>query len=180
MLAALVTIGQQARASVIRVFEVIDSRPVITERPGAVPLPPGATDVELDGVEFGYQPDQPVLRGLSLRVRPGETLALVGTSGSGKSTVSLLLPRFYDVPAGAVRVGGHDVRDLTTDSLRAAIGLVLEDSFLFSDTVRANIAYGRPDATDAEVRGGGPGRRRRTTSSRRCPTATTPWSASRA
>ena len=150
-LAALVTIGQEARASVIRIFEVMDARPVITERPGAVPLPPGATDIELDRVEFGYQPDQPVLRGLSLRIRPGQTLALVGTSGSGKSTVSLLLPRFYDVTEGAIRIGGHDVRDLTTESLRAAIGLVPEDSFLFSDTVRANIAYGRPDATDAEV-----------------------------
>ena len=150
-LAALVTIGQEARASVIRIFEVMDARPVITERPGAVPLPPGATDIELDRVEFGYQPDQPVLRGLSLRIRPGQTLALVGTSGSGKSTVSLLLPRFYDVTEGAIRIGGHDVRDLTTESLRAAIGLVPEDSFLFSDTVRANVAYGRPDATDAEV-----------------------------
>ena len=150
-LAALVTIGQEARASVIRIFEVMDARPVITERPGAVPLPPGATDIELDRVEFGYQPDQPVLRGLSLRIRPGQTLALVGTSGSGKSTVSLLLPRFYDVTEGAIRIGGHDVRDLTTESLRAAIGLVPEDSFLFSDTVRANIAFGRPDATDAEV-----------------------------
>jgi ATP-binding cassette subfamily B protein len=150
-LAALVTIGQEARASVIRIFEVMDARPVITERPGAVPLPPGTTDIELDRVEFGYQPDQPVLRGLSLRIRPGQTLALVGTSGSGKSTVSLLLPRFYDVTEGAIRIGGYDVRDLTTESLRAAIGLVPEDSFLFSDTVRANIAYGRPDATDAEV-----------------------------
>ena len=92
-----------------------------------------------------------MLRGLSLRIPPGQTLALVGTSGSGKSTVSLLLPRFYDVTEGAIRIGGHDVRDLTTESLRAAIGLVPEDSFLFSDTVRANIAYGRSDATDAEV-----------------------------
>jgi ATP-binding cassette, subfamily B, bacterial len=150
-LAALVTIGQEARASVIRIFEVMDARPVITERRGAVPLPPGAQDIELDRVEFGYQPDQPVLRGLSLHVPPGQTLALVGTSGSGKSTVSLLLPRFYDVTGGAVRIGGHDVRDLTTDSLRTAIGLVPEDSFLFSDTVRDNIAYGHPDATDAEV-----------------------------
>src|SRR5690348_4338309 len=150
-LAALVTIGQEARASVIRIFEVMDARPVITERPGAVPLPPGAQDVELDRVEFGYQPDQPVLRGLSLHVPPGQTLALVGTSGSGKSTISLLLPRFYDVTGGAIRIGGHDVRDLTTGSLRAAIGLVPEDSFLFSDTVRDNIAYGHPDATDAEV-----------------------------
>ena len=102
-------------------------------------------------MHFGYLPSEPVLRGLSLRVRPGETLALVGTSGSGKSTISLLLPRFYDVRSGAIRVGGHDVRDVTLNSLRASIGLVLEESFLFSDTVRANISYGRPDATDAQV-----------------------------
>jgi ATP-binding cassette, subfamily B, bacterial len=147
----LITIGQEARASVIRVFEVIDSRPVLTEKPDALVLPAGSTDVELDDVHFGYVPSEPVLRGLSLRVRPGETLAVVGSSGSGKSTISLLLPRFYDVRSGAIRVGGHDVRDLTLDSLRASIGLVLEESFLFSDTVSANIAYGRPDATQAQI-----------------------------
>ncbi|MFY9886779.1 MAG: ABC transporter ATP-binding protein, partial [Streptosporangiaceae bacterium] len=147
----LITIGQEARASVIRVYEVIDSRPVLSEKPDATVLPAGSNEVELDDVHFGYVPSEPVLRGLSLRVRPGETLALVGTSGSGKSTVSLLLPRFYDVTSGAIRVGIHDVRDLTIDSLRASIGLVLEESFLFSDSVRNNIAYGRPDATQAQV-----------------------------
>jgi ATP-binding cassette subfamily B protein len=151
VLAGMITIGQQARASVIRVFEVIDSRPVLTEKPDAVALPAGTPDIELDDVTFGYVPSQPVLHGLSLRVRAGETLAVVGTSGSGKSTISLLLPRFYDVRGGAVRIGGHDVRDLTLDSLRASIGLVLEESFLFSDTVRANIAYGRPAATQDQV-----------------------------
>jgi ATP-binding cassette, subfamily B, bacterial len=147
----LITIGQEARASVIRVYEVIDSRPALTEKPDALVLPPGSKDIGLDDVHFGYVPSEPVLRGLSLRVRPGETLALVGTSGSGKSTISLLLPRFYDVRSGAIRVGGHDIRDLTLDSLRASIGLVLEESFLFSDTVRANISYGRPDATDEQI-----------------------------
>jgi ATP-binding cassette subfamily B protein len=151
MLTALVTIGQESRASVIRVLEVIDSRPVITDKPGAEPLPADATGIEFDDVRFGYVPSEPVLKGLSLRVDPGETLAVVGTSGSGKSTISLLLPRFYDVSGGAVRVGGHDVRDVTADSLRASIGLVMEESFLFSDTVRANIAYGRPDATDEQI-----------------------------
>jgi ATP-binding cassette subfamily B protein len=154
-LTSLVTIGQEARASVVRVFEVIDSRPVIGDRPGAAVLPadfpPGTPAVELDDVRFGYLPGQPVLRGLSLRVEPGETLALAGTAGSGKSTISLLLPRFYDVTGGAIRVGGSDVRDLTRDSLRAALGLVLEESFLFSDTVSANIAYGRPNASMREI-----------------------------
>jgi ATP-binding cassette, subfamily B, bacterial len=150
-LTSLITIGQEARASVIRVYEVIDSRPVLTEKPDATVLPPGTPGVDLDDVSFGYLPSEPVLRGLSLRVRPGETVAVVGTSGSGKSTISLLLPRFYDVAGGAVRVGGHDVRDLTLGSLRASIGLVMEESFLFSDTVRANIAYGRPAATDEQV-----------------------------
>jgi ATP-binding cassette subfamily B protein len=150
-LAGMITIGQEARASVIRVYEVIDSRPVLSEKPDAVALPARTPDIELDDVTFGYVPSQPVLRGLSLRVRPGETLAVVGTSGSGKSTISLLLPRFYDVRGGAVRVGGYDVRDLTLDSLRASIGLVMEESFLFSDTVRANIAYGRPSATQEQI-----------------------------
>ncbi|HEY7175776.1 MAG TPA: ABC transporter ATP-binding protein, partial [Micromonosporaceae bacterium] len=152
MLSTLLTIGQQARASVIRVFEVIDSRPVVTERPDATVLGHEDTpDVELDDVTFGYVASRPVLNGLTLHVRPGETVALVGTSGSGKSTISMLLPRFYDVQGGAVRIGGHDVRDLTMSSLRAAIGLVMEESFLFSESVRANIAYGRPDATEEQV-----------------------------
>jgi ATP-binding cassette subfamily B protein len=151
MLTYLITLGQEARASVIRVFEAIDSRPLITEKPDATALPPDAAGVEFDDVHFGYVPKQPVLNGLSLRAEPGETLAIIGASGSGKSTVSLLLARFYDVDAGAVRIGGHDVRDVTLDSLRSAIGLVLEESFLFSDTVRANIAFGRPDATDEQV-----------------------------
>ncbi len=150
-LAALVTTGQEARASVIRVFEVIDSEPVIHDRPGAVPLPPGPAGVRLDDVSFGYRPGQPVLRGLSLEVAAGETVALVGTAGSGKSTIAMLLPRFYDVTGGTLRVGGRDVRDLATESLRGAIGLVGEDSFLFSDTVAANISYGRPDASQAEI-----------------------------
>jgi ATP-binding cassette, subfamily B, bacterial len=150
-LTMMVTIGQEARASVIRVFDIIDSRPVITDKPDAIDLPPAAAGLSFEDVRFGYSPSEPVLRGLSLRVEPGETVAVVGASGSGKSTLALLLARFYDPQAGAVRVGGYDVADVTRDSLRAVIGLVLEDSFLFSDTIRANIAYGRPDATEAEV-----------------------------
>ncbi|MEU4979161.1 ABC transporter ATP-binding protein [Streptomyces sp. NPDC021969] len=154
MLAMVLTVGQQARAGTERVLELIDTEPGIEDGTKTLPADAPAT-VEFDDVAFGYDTGdgepRPVLDGLSFEIRAGETLAVVGSSGSGKSTVSLLLPRFYDVTRGAVLVGGHDVRELTLDSLRAAVGLVPEDSFLFSDTVRANIAYGRPEATDEEV-----------------------------
>ncbi|MFJ9411008.1 ABC transporter ATP-binding protein [Streptomyces sp. NPDC101393] len=184
MLAMMLTVGQQARAGVERVYELIDTEPSLKERADAHELPADApATVEFDAVTFGYAPlheaeretaedgrdapgagpdhpsgepvgaaPRPVLENFSLRIEPGETVAVVGTSGSGKSTVSLLLPRFYDVSAGRVLVGGHDVRELTLGSLRAAIGLVPETSFLFSDSVRDNITYGHPDATDAQVR----------------------------
>ncbi|WP_234371632.1 MULTISPECIES: ABC transporter ATP-binding protein [unclassified Streptomyces] len=167
MLAMMLTVGQQARAGVERVYELIDTEPALQERADAHPLPADApATVEFDRVTFAYAPPhrgddgepaaagplRPVLDEFSLRIEAGETVAVVGTSGSGKSTVSLLLPRFYDVTAGRVLIGGHDVRELTLESLRGAIGLVPESSFLFSDSVRDNIAYGHPEATDAQVR----------------------------
>ncbi|MGW4705078.1 ABC transporter ATP-binding protein [Streptomyces sp. NPDC004285] len=154
MLAMVLTVGQQARAGVERVFDLIDTEPVIEDGTKELPADAPAT-VEFDDVSFGYEDASgkisPVLDGFSLEIRSGETVAVVGASGSGKSTVSLLLPRFYDVTHGAVLVGGHDVRELTLDSLRAAVGLVPEDSFLFSDTISANIAYGVPDATREQI-----------------------------
>ncbi|MFD7414509.1 ABC transporter ATP-binding protein, partial [Kitasatospora purpeofusca] len=211
MLTMVITVGQQARAGVERVLQLIDERPLVRERPDAVvldltaepaagpaapdggspattaapapattlagpdvttpvttPAGPDATPsagprvvgplttevaLEFDRVGFRYDPEHPapVLHGLSLRLAPGETLALVGSSGSGKSTVAQLVPRFYDPAEGAVRLYGHDLRDLTLDSVRSAVGIVPEESFLFSETVRTNIAYGRPDATDEQV-----------------------------
>ncbi|MFB6670957.1 ABC transporter ATP-binding protein [Streptomyces sp. NPDC056390] len=151
MLAMVLTVGQQARAGVERVLELIDTEPSIEDGKKELPADAPAT-VEFDEVSFSYEgADRAVLDGLSFEIPAGQTLAVVGSSGSGKSTVSLLLPRFYDVTHGAVLVGGHDVRELTLDSLRAAIGLVPEDSFLFSDTIRANIAYGAPDASDEQI-----------------------------
>lgn len=150
MLAVVLTVGQQARAGTERVLELIDTEPTMTDGTRTLPADAPAT-VEFDDVSFAYEDGRPVLDGLSFTIRPGETLAVVGSSGSGKSTVSLLLPRFYDVTGGTVRIGGQDVRELTLASLRAAIGLVPEDSFLFSDTVRNNLAYGHPDAAQEEI-----------------------------
>ncbi|MET8760897.1 ABC transporter ATP-binding protein [Lentzea sp. NPDC004782] len=149
ILSGLVVSAQLARAGVERVYELIDSQPDVTDGPGEVP--DGPLGVTFSDVSFGYARSEPVLQDFSISVEPGETLALVGTAGSGKSTVSLLLPRFYDVHSGAVRVGGADVRTLRLESLRGAVGVVFEEAFLFSDTVFANIAYGRPDASRAEV-----------------------------
>jgi ATP-binding cassette, subfamily B, bacterial len=151
MFAGMVAVAEQARAGTERIFELIDSNPLVTERPDAPPLQVTTAEITFEHVSYGYLRSEPVLRDFSLRVAPGETIALVGASGSGKSTVSLLLPRFYDVQDGSIRIDGVNVRDVTLDSVRREIGIVFEDAFLFSDTVRTNIAYGRPDASDDDV-----------------------------
>ncbi|HVN51980.1 MAG TPA: ABC transporter ATP-binding protein, partial [Acidimicrobiales bacterium] len=151
MLAGLFAIGQQARAGAERVLDILDTNPLITEKPDAMELPPVLGDVRFEGVRFGYTADQAVLDDFDLHVAPGEVVALVGASGSGKSTVTALLPRFYDVGAGRITIDGVDVRDTTLDSLRRQVGVVFEEAFLFSDSVRANIAYARPDATSDDI-----------------------------
>jgi ATP-binding cassette subfamily B protein len=151
MLAGILLVAQQARAGAERVFDILAVTPLVEDRPDAVDLGPLRGAIDLDDVTFGYGDADPVLSHLDLHVAAGESVAVVGASGSGKSTLAMLIGRFYDTRAGAVRVDGHDVRDLTMASLRRQIGFVFDESFLFSDTIRANLAYGRPDATDAEV-----------------------------
>lgn len=151
MLGAIVMLGQRASASAKRIYQILDEPPGVVDQPGAVDLVECVGDVEFDDASFGYATGTPVLNGFDLRLRPGETVAMVGASGSGKSTVARLLARFYDVTSGEVRIDGTDVRDLTTASLRAHIGLVQDDPFLFSVSIRDNIAYGQPSAELDEV-----------------------------
>ena len=152
MFATLMAIAQQARAGAERLLDVLDTNPLVAEADSPVELDEIRGAVRFDDVRFGYTSTDPVLDGFDLSVAPGETVALVGGSGSGKSTVALLLPRFYDVGSGSVSIDGVDVRAASFASLRGQVGVVFDESFLFSDSVRSNIAYGRPDATDAEVR----------------------------
>lgn len=151
ILGFLLMLAERARASAGRIYEILDEPPEIADRPGAVDLDDPAGGVEFRDVTFAYPGVPPVLDGFSLRVAPGESVALVGRTGSGKSTVARLLMRFYDVDSGAVLVDGHDVRDLTAASLRAHVGVVMDDAFLFSASVRDNIAFGRPDASLDDV-----------------------------
>jgi ATP-binding cassette, subfamily B, bacterial len=150
-LAGLLAIGQQARAGVERIFQLLDHEPEIQDAADAVDLPPVAGDIDFVDVHFGYDERRDVLEGFDLSVKAGERVAIVGPSGSGKTTATLLVSRFYEPDRGAVLVDGRDVRGLTLHSLRSQIGVVFEESFLFSDTVKANIAYGRPGASDEEI-----------------------------
>jgi len=172
-LTALASARVDAMAALVsfeRVFEVLDLRPLITERPDPVPLPEGPVAVEYDDVHFGYpaadrvslasleevatldtRGGTEVLHGVSFRVEPGQVVALVGTSGSGKSTIAALAPRLYDADAGAVRLAGVDVRDLSFADVRSALGLVTQDGHLFHDTVGENLRFARPEATDGEL-----------------------------
>ena len=151
---------QKAIAGFRRFCEVLDEQPEILDRPGARPLRVTEGAIRYDDVHFTYpdardaqgEKDDEVINGLTLDIRPGETIALVGPSGGGKSTTCALLPRFYDVDSGSVTIDGQDVRDVTQRSLREAIGLVQQDVYLFDGTIAENIAYGCPDATAAEIR----------------------------
>ena len=142
---------QGAAAGAQRCFEVLDKEDEVKDRPGAVALPPGRGGVVFRKVDFGYDPQRLILRDIDLEVLPGQTAAFVGGTGAGKSTLLSLVPRFYDVNEGCVLVDGHDVRSVTKASLRAQIGLVLQDTLLFSTTVLENIAYGKPGATRDEI-----------------------------
>jgi ATP-binding cassette subfamily B protein len=133
------------------IFEILDHEDAIDDAPGATELGPVQGEIELENVWFGYQPSRFVLRGINLRVEPGQTVALVGPSGAGKTSLAVLLQRLYDPQEGAVRIDGVDLREVTQRSLRSQIGVVMQDALLFDDTIRANIAYGCPDATDAQI-----------------------------
>jgi ATP-binding cassette subfamily B protein len=159
-----------ALVSFERVFEVLDLPPMIRERPQAAPLPPGPARISFDHVSFRYptasevslaslesiavagkRAEKTVLQDVSFEVAPGQMTALVGPSGAGKTTITQLVPRLYDVQSGAVRINGMDVRDARLDSLHARIGVVTQDAHLFHDSIRANLLYAKPDATEEEI-----------------------------
>ncbi len=150
-LANLQTVMSEGLTAAARLFAALDIQPTITDQPGAQTLQAGSGDLSLEGVSFAYGPHQPVLADVSLTARRGQSIALVGPSGGGKSTILSLIPRFYDAGEGRVAVNGQNVRDVTLASLRSQIALVTQEPFLFDDTVAANIAYARPGATQDQI-----------------------------
>ncbi|MCI0832707.1 MAG: ABC transporter ATP-binding protein [Chloroflexi bacterium] len=150
-LGELVPSGQRAMTSAARVWNVLRQRPTITRTPHAGPMPDGGGDLVFEDVQFAYVEGYPVLRDFNLRIPAGASVALVGPTGCGKTTVAKLLPRFYEVQSGQVLIDGTNIRDIQVDDLRRNVGLVFQDTFLFSDTIRSNIAYGRVDATQEEI-----------------------------
>jgi ABC-type multidrug transport system fused ATPase/permease subunit len=151
-LSQLYTTYQAGMAALDKIFELLDEEPDIADRPDAIELPRVRGEIEFDDVTFSYGGEQPALSDLSLHVPPGQTVALVGATGAGKSTLAKLVARFYDPDEGRVLLDGHDLRDVTERSLRSQLGVVPQEGFLFSGTIRDNIAFGRPDAGDEEVR----------------------------
>jgi ABC-type multidrug transport system fused ATPase/permease subunit len=143
--------GQRATASGERIFQVMDEPEDIRDAPEAAVLPPGPGLVRFEDVTFGYDPERPIFERLELELEAGRTVALIGHTGSGKTTLATLIPRFYDVQAGRVTIDGTDVRDVTLNSLRREIGAIAQDPFLFSASVRENLAFGRPEATDEQI-----------------------------
>jgi ATP-binding cassette subfamily B multidrug efflux pump len=152
MLGMIIMAVSQAGAGAQRIFEILDAEIEVRDRPGAIELPSIRGRVAFEDVTFRYFHDQqPVLEDVSFVAEPGETVALFGATGSGKSTIINLIPRFYDVSSGRVTIDGYDVRDVTLESLRRQIGIVLQETTLFAGTIRENIAYGRPDASEEEI-----------------------------
>jgi subfamily B ATP-binding cassette protein MsbA len=145
------TVLHNSLAAIERIFEVFDTAPEVSERPKARALPRLAGEIAFERVDFGYTPERRILAGIDLRIRPGEAVALVGPSGAGKSTLVQLIPRFYDPTGGRVLVDGIDLREVSLRSLRSQIGIVAQDTVLFSGTVRENILYGMPDASEKEL-----------------------------
>ncbi|MGC0225570.1 ABCB family ABC transporter ATP-binding protein/permease [Pseudooceanicola nitratireducens] len=142
---------RQALVDMGEMFDLLEQPAEIQDKPGAAPIRVSGGAVSFDNVAFGYDPERPILKGISLDVQPGQKVAIVGPSGSGKSTIGRLMFRFYDVTDGAIRIDGQDVRDVTQDSLHAQIGVVPQDTVLFNDTIRYNIAYGRDGASQADI-----------------------------
>src|SRR5262249_24192303 len=148
----IIPLMSQAAASAQRIFTILDAKSDVSDKPGAITLPPIKGHVEFKDVTFRYfGSGEPVLKDVSFEAIPGQTVALLGATGSGKTTIINLIPRFYDASEGAVLIDTHDIRDVTLDSLRSQIGIVLQETNLFSGTIRDNIAFGRSDATMDEV-----------------------------